>query len=119
MKSHECILSRFSHVRLFATPWTVAQQAPLSVEFSKQEYWSGLLFSSSGDLPNPGIEPKSPALQADSVMSEPPGKPYRFINSLKKIKLRINGIMFCFVFIHKDPNYTTRLMPSKVFLITL
>ena len=53
---------------------TVAPQAPQSMEFSRQEYWSGLPFSSPGDLPNPGIEPKSPALQADSLPSEPPGK---------------------------------------------
>ena len=58
-----------------ATPWSVAQQAPLSVEFSRQEYWSGELFPSPGDLPNPGIKPRSPALQADSSLSEPPGKP--------------------------------------------
>ena len=49
----------------------------LSVEFSRQEYWSRLLFSSPGDLSDPGIEPKSPALQADSLPSEPPGKPYK------------------------------------------
>ena len=64
-----------SHVRLFETPWTVAHQAPLSIEFSRQEYWSGLPFPSLWDLPNPGIEPRSPALQADSFPSEPPGKP--------------------------------------------
>ena len=51
-----------SHVRLFATPWTVANQAPLSMGFSRQEYWSGLLFPSPGDLPDPGIEPGSPVL---------------------------------------------------------
>ena len=49
-----------NHVRLFATPWTVAYQAPLSVEFSRLEYWSGLPFPSRGDLPNPGIEPGLP-----------------------------------------------------------
>ena len=65
----------FSHVRLFATPWTVTYQAPLSMGFSRQEYWSGLPFPSSGDLPNPGIESRSPALQGDSSLSEPPGKP--------------------------------------------
>ena len=65
----------FSHVRLFATPWTVAYQAPLSMEFSRQEWWNGLLFPSPGDLPNPGIEPGSPALQANALPSEPPGKP--------------------------------------------
>ena len=61
-----------SRVRLFATPWTVAYRAPQSMEFSRQEYWSGLPFPSPGDLPNPGIEPGSPALQADALLSEPP-----------------------------------------------
>ena len=56
-------------------PWTVGCQAPLSMGFSRQEYWSGLPFPSPGDLPDPGIKPKSPALQADSLPSEPPGKP--------------------------------------------
>ena len=51
---------------VFATPWTVAHQIPLSMEFSRQEYWSGLPFSSPGNLLNPGIKPRSPALQADS-----------------------------------------------------
>jgi len=60
-----------SHVRLFATPWTVAHQAPPSMEFSRQEYWSGLPFPSPGDLPDPGIKPRSPALQADALTSEP------------------------------------------------
>ena len=62
-------------VRLFATPWTVAYQAPLSMGFSRQEHWSGLPFPSPGDLPDPGIEPGSPALQADALLSETPGKP--------------------------------------------
>ena len=62
-----------SHVRLFVTPWTVAHQAPPSMEFSRQEYWSGLPFPSPGNLPNPGFEPGSPALRADSLPSEPPG----------------------------------------------
>ena len=57
------------------TPWTVACQAPLVMEFSRQEYWSGLPFPSPGDLPKPGIKPGTPALPADSLMSEPPGKP--------------------------------------------
>ena len=61
-------------VRLFVTPWTVAYQAPPSVGFSRQEYWSGLPFPSPGSLPNPGVEPGSPALQADALPSEPPGK---------------------------------------------
>ena len=69
------IVKSLSHVQLFATQWTVAYQAPLSVGFSRQEYWSGLPFPSPGDLPDPGIEPGSPALQADVLPSEPPGKP--------------------------------------------
>ena len=56
-----------SHIWLFVTPWTVAHQAPPSMEFSRQEYWSGLPFPSPGDLPNSGIEPGSPALQADTL----------------------------------------------------
>ena len=62
-------------VWLFVTPWSVAHQAPLSMEFSRQEYWSGLPFSSPEDLPKPGTEPGSPVLQADSLSSEPLGKP--------------------------------------------
>ena len=58
------------------TPWTVAYQASLSMGFSRQEYWSGLPFPSPGDLPDPGIEPRSPTLQADALPSEPPGKPH-------------------------------------------
>jgi len=65
----------FSRVQIFVIPWTVALQAPLFMEFSRQEYWSGLPFPSPGDLPDPGIESMSPALQADSLPSEPPGKP--------------------------------------------
>ena len=70
-----------SRVRLFATPWTVAYQSPQSMEFSRQEYWSGLPFPSPGDLPDPGIKPESPTLQADALPSEPPGKSL----TLKKI----------------------------------
>ena len=64
-------------------------QAPLSLRFSRQEYWDGLPFPSPGDLPNPGIEPRSPALKADSLPSEPPGKP-----------LLLNHLQF-----HKDKFY--------------
>ena len=64
-----------SRVRLFATPWTVAHQAPPSMGFSRQEYWSGLPFPSPGDLPDLGIEPRSHTLQADALTSELPGKP--------------------------------------------
>ena len=68
-------MKSFSRVQLFATPWMVADQAPPSMEFSRQEYWSGLPFPSPGDLPNPGIEPGSPELRADALLSEPPGNP--------------------------------------------
>ena len=63
-----------SRVQLLATPWTIALQAPPSMGFSRQEYWSGLPFPSPGDLPYPGIKPRSPALQADALTSEPPGQ---------------------------------------------
>ena len=63
-----------SPVHLFPTLWTVAHQAPLCMGFSRQEYWSGLPFLSPGDLPDPGMEPSSPALPADTLISEPPGK---------------------------------------------
>ena len=59
----------------FVTPWAVVHQAPLSMEFCRQEYCGGLLFPSLVDLADPGIEPRSPALQADSLLSEPLGKP--------------------------------------------
>ena len=64
-----------SCVGFFVTPWTIAHQAPVSMEFSRQEYWSGLPFPSPGDLPDPGIEPGSPALEADALPSEPQGSP--------------------------------------------
>ena len=84
-----------SHAQLFSTPCIVAYQAPLSMEFSRQEYWSGLPFLSPGDLPNPGIKPRSPALQADALPSEPPEKP------------NLDGIL-------KSRNIT---LPTKVHLI--
>ena len=63
-----------SYDQLFETPWIVACQAPLSMGFSRQEYWSRLPFPSSEDLLNPGVESRFPALQADSLLSEPSGK---------------------------------------------
>ena len=61
------VLSHLSHVQLFVTPWTVAHQVTLSMDFSRQEYWSGLPFPPPGDLPDPGMEPSFPALQVDSL----------------------------------------------------
>ena len=69
-----------SRVRLFATQWTIAYQAPPSMGFSRQEYWNGLPFPSPGDLHDPGVEPRSPALQADTLPSEPLGKPQECSN---------------------------------------
>ena len=76
--------------QLFVTPWTVARQAPLSMEFSRQEYWSGEPFPSPRDLPDPEIEPGSPTLQADCLLSEPPRKPILLFSNL--------FIMFHFLF---------------------
>ena len=76
--AQECLkvkVKLLSCVRLFETLWTVAYQASPSMGFSTPEYWSGLPFPSPGDLPNPGIAPGSPALEADALTSEPPGKP--------------------------------------------
>ena len=71
----EVKVKSLSRVRLFATPWIVAYEASPSMGFSRQEYWSGLPFPSPGHLPDPGIEPRSPALEADTLTSDPPGKP--------------------------------------------
>ena len=76
-----------SSVCLFMTPWTVACQAPPSMGFSRQEYWSGMPLPSPGHLPDPGVEPRSPALQADSLLSELPA------NKVAKIKLRIRPMI--------------------------
>ena len=89
---HVCVLSRFSPVWLFATLWTVAHQAPLSMGFSRQEYWSGLPCPPPGVVPDPGIgsmSPVSPALQADSLPLSHWGSPmymhkYRYIGSIIK-----------------------------------
>ena len=70
-----CCAKLLSPVPLSATPWTVAHQASLSMGFPMQEFWSGLLSPTPGDLPNTEIKPRSPTLQADSLLSEPPGKP--------------------------------------------
>ena len=78
-----------SLVRLFATPWTIAAQAAVSVGFSRQEYWSGLPFPSSGDLPDPGIEAASSesfTLQADSLLLEPLGKPINVLSPYIRVK---------------------------------
>ena len=80
------------------TPQTVALQAPLSMGFSRQEYWSGLSCPPPGDLPNPGIKPRSPALQVDSLPTEPPGKPrLRMTAALIVVDLCPQTAMLCYV----------------------
>ena len=74
-----------SHVCLFLIPWTVSHQAPLFMEFSRQEYWSGLLFPSPGNLPDPGIEPGSPVLQADLYQLSYKGSPCSVVSFIKSI----------------------------------
>ena len=82
-----------SCVQLFATPWTVAHQAPLSMEVSRQKHWSRQPFPSPGDLPDPGIEPWFPALQADSLPSEPPGK-HEFVYTTQENRPRSSFHVF-------------------------
>ena len=89
------------------TPWTVAHQAPLFMGFPRQEYWNGLPFPSPGDLPNSGIEPRSPALQTDTLPSEAPGKPYTAKETKNKQKA-IYGMRVIFA-----NNVTDRLI-SKI-----
>ena len=104
LTSHSMIISRsvkmkvklFSCMRLLETPRTVTHQAPLSMEFSRQEHWSGLPFPSPGDFPDPGIEPWSPALQADSLPFETPGKSRSIIalNRIWFIKVEVKVKLF-------------------------
>ena len=113
--------------------WTVARQAPLSMEFSRQEYWTRWPFHFPGDLPNPGIEPGFPALLADSLLSEPPGKP-------QNVKAKNSKFSFCVVVLHSlqnlsspvkgwtwDPalkapspnHWTTREFPTNIYYLTV
>ena len=95
-------MNSLSRVRLFVTPWTVARQAPLSMGFSRQEYWSRLPFPSPGDLPNPGIEPGSPTWQADALGDQ--GDDSMNWNSNREneekscVQLRIPTIAQCLVY---------------------
>ena len=79
MYSAQLLFSHSVMSNSFVTPWTAAHQSPLYVEFSKQEYWSGLPFPPAGDLPDPGIKPVSPVLAGRFFTAEPPGKPHFFI----------------------------------------
>ena len=88
-----CVCQSFSHVLLFATPCTVAFQAPLSREFSRQEYWSGLPVPFPGDLPDPGLEPRSPTLRADSLPLSHQGSPLLVQQSSSK-RIRKETLQF-------------------------
>ena len=81
-----------SCVQFFVTPWTIACQAPLFLGFSRLEYWSGLLLSSPGHLPNPGIEPASPALTGGYFTTEPPGKPNKAYTEMVKTWVSVTSL---------------------------
>ena len=106
-----------SHVRLFATPWTVAHQALQSMEFSRQDYWSGLPFPPPGDLPNPGIEPGSPARQAGALPSEPPGSELEIWKQYG-CNVAWGGISQAAV-IHKIPFWFFKLLKATSTIISL
>ena len=101
------------------TPWTVALQAPLSMGFSRQEFWCGLPCPPPGNLPNPGIEPRSPTLQADSSLSEPPGKlknigvgSLSLLQGIFPTQKSIQGLLYCRWILYqlsyqRSPCYTT------------
>ena len=89
MEPSSCEVKLLSRVWLFEIPWTIAKQAPPSMEPSRQEYWSGLPFPSPGDFPDPGIEPRSPALQADDFPSELPGKPLFHVDMINSSIMNI------------------------------
>ena len=88
-----------SHARHFAIPWTVFYQASLSMGFSRQEYWSGLPFPSPGDLPHPGIEPRSPALQADTLPSEPPVQLIKHFAIYLKLRQHYKSTILQYIFL--------------------
>ena len=97
-----------SRVQLFATPWTVAYEAPPSMGFSRQECWSGLPFPSPGDLPDPGIEPGSPALEADALTSEPPGKIKYFTRLITSIFISL--LPYLIILLHNCQDY----LPQRI-----
>ena len=98
-----------------ANPWTIARQAPPSMGFSRQEYWNGLPFPSPGDLSDPGIEPRSPALQADALTSEPPGKP---LTSLKTDLPDLAGCLCQYISLSKEHSLSTSRVSRSHFCTT-
>ena len=111
------VLSCFSRVLPFVTPWTLVHQAPLSMGFSRQEYWSGLPFPSPGDRPHPRIKPGSPALQAESwLSSEPPGTTVlkcKMVRGWRCKDCRRGGLEKCSQLVHSpQPLCYTSFLPS-------
>ena len=109
-KPLRAVVQSLSRVRLFASPWTVVRQAPLSMGSSRQEHWSGLPFTSPGDLPDPGTEPASPASAGGLLTTEPPGKP------LQPLDFRSNphggaSNTLPFTAQHRLPGLCSRLLP--------
>ena len=105
------VAKSLSRVWLFVIPWTVAYQAPPSMGFSRQEYWSGLPFPSPGYLPSSGIEPGSPALQADALTSEPPGKPGgKVIGTTDS-----NTSLICYLCLQGNLNYSLMLLTIRMY----
>ena len=108
-----------SSILAWEIPWTVAYQVPPSVKFSRQEYWSGLPFPSPGDLPDPGIEPRSPALQADALPSEPPGKPeVRNTEVLNKcFKSAVEASIVCLILLRSSQAHVRGLQALRSLLL--
>ena len=110
------IIYSLSLVQLFCDPMvTVGHQAPLCMGFSRQEYWSRLPFPSPRDLPDPGIEPRFPTLQADSLLSEPPGKPYKNLKKKKSLKASVLWRSAFFMVQLSHPYMTT----GKIIAVTI
>ena len=105
-RANYALVKPLSRFRLFCDPWTGAHQARPSMGFSRQEYWSGLPFPSPEDLPDPGIEPRSPTLPADALTSEPPGKPNYALGDVKNCN--ISRLSCC-----------VSLLPSRTMLSTV
>ena len=106
------LLLLFSHSVVsdsLVTPWTIAHQAPLSMRFCRQEYWSRLPFPSPGDLPNPGIKSGSPALQADSSLSEPPGRNHYELEVIQ-VELYLSGF-------HRGNIFPSTRAPGSISLV--
>ena len=104
--THLVVVQSLSRVWLFATPWTVAHQAPLSMGFPRQDDWIGLACPSPGDLPDPGIKPSSPALAGRFFTTEPPGKSQTSTDRTSNLRLFLNPSVFL---LPKTPHYSHTL----------